>query len=271
MRAGGSIVFATDFGPASEWVGICHAVIARIAPQARVIDLTHSLRPFDVEGAGLILQAALSFAPVGVAVLVVDPGVGTERREIAVQCRRGDVLVGPDNGLLPAAAEGLGGIVAARALANEQLHLDAVSKTFHARDVFCPVAAHLANGVVFEDVGGSIDPVQLVAWRKPLLDVQRDRVRTEIIDVDGFGNVRLSAKYDALEKSGLAHTRALHVATPHGSVSVQIAETFGALAPGRFGLVIDSFGWLCLCLDRASAAERLRVARGDIIELINFE
>jgi S-adenosylmethionine hydrolase len=269
MRNGGFIVFATDFGPASEWVGICHAVMARIAPLARVIDLTHSLRPFDIEGAGLILQASLSYAPRGVAVLVVDPGVGTRRREIAVQCRRGDVLVGPDNGLLPAAAEGLGGILAARLLSNERLHLETVSGTFHARDVFCPVAAHLASGVAFDEVGDAIELARLVAWRKPLLDVQRDRVRCEIIDVDGFGNARLSAKFDALEKSGLARAGALYVATPQGSAPLELAATFGALPPGQIGLVIDSFGWLCICLDRANAAKHLGIARGDIVELLS--
>jgi S-adenosyl-L-methionine hydrolase (adenosine-forming) len=267
MIDGGPILFASDFGPGSEWVGICHAVIARIAPNVRVIDLTHSLRPFDVEGAGLILQAALPYAPVGLSVLVVDPGVGTDRRRVAVQCRRGDVLVGPDNGLLPAAAEGLAGIVAARELGSLRWHLETVSKTFHARDVFCPVAAHLATGVLFEDVGDPIDITQLVQSRKPLLDIRPDCLRAEIIDVDRFGNVRLSAKADALEKSGLARANSLRVATSRGDAPVQIAATFGALSPDHFGLVVDSFGWLCVCLDRASAAQHLDVARGESVEI----
>jgi S-adenosyl-L-methionine hydrolase (adenosine-forming) len=267
MNGYGTIMFATDFGAASEWVGICHAVMARIAPHARVIDLTHALRPFDVEGAGLILQAALPYAPVGLAVLVVDPGVGTQRREIAVLCSRGDVLVGPDNGLLTAAAEGLGGIVAARLLDNERLHLEVKSTTFHARDVFCPVAAHLAKGVPFEDVGQSIDSAQLATWRKPLLDVEAGRIRCEVVDVDGFGNVRLAAKPDALERSSLARAGGLCVVTAHGKADVGVAATFADLRPGQLGLIIDSLGWLSLCADRASAAQRLGIARGDIIAL----
>jgi S-adenosylmethionine hydrolase len=262
-----TIAFASDFGAASEWVGICHAVIARIAPRARVNDLTHALRPFDVQGASLIVQAALPYAPAGLAVLVVDPGVGTRRREIAVRCARGDVLIGPDNGLLPGAAESLGGIVAARLLDNERLHLERKSTTFHARDVFCPVAAHLANGIPFGGVGRSIDVAELVPWRKPLLVVEAGRIRCEVIDVDGFGNVRLAAEPDALERSALASASAFSVVTPDGTAEAHIAATYGDVRAGQLGIVVDSFGWLSLCADRASAAARLRIGRGGVVEL----
>jgi S-adenosyl-L-methionine hydrolase (adenosine-forming) len=261
------ILFATDFGPASEWVGICHAVMARIAPHTRVIDLTHALRPFDVEGAGLILQMALPYAPIGVAALVVDPGVGTQRRSIAVQCFRGDLLIGPDNGLLPAAAESLGGIVAARLLDNQRLHLEHRTGTFDARDVFCPVAAHLASGTSFDAVGQTLAAEQLIASRTPHLEIEGHRVRCEIIDVDGFGNLRLSAKRDALELSTLASVEELRLVTEAGQTSLRRAAAFGELQPDDVGLIVDSFGYLSLCLNRASAAQKFGLARGDLIEI----
>jgi hypothetical protein len=179
---------------------------------------------------------------------------------IAVWWGRGDVLVGPDNGLLPAAAEGLGGIVAARLLDNDRLHLAQKSTTFHARDVFCPVAAHLANGIAFEEVGQSIEGAQLVAWHKPLLDIEADRIRCEIIDVDGFGNVRLAAKPDALERTGIASAGALCIVTANGKAEARVAATYGDLRAGRLGLVVDSFGWL----NFASTAQARHSACGSL-------
>lgn len=267
MAAHSQIVFASDFGPGSEWVGICHAVIARIAPDAHVIDLVHSLEPFDVRGASQTLRDALPYAPVGVAVLVVDPGVGSQRRGVALRCGRGDVLIGPDNGLLPAVAEAVGAVGEARELTEARLHLPSVSSTFHARDVFCPVAAHLAAGAPFEEVGPVVDPATLIESWQPRVDVADGRLRCDVTNVDRFGNVRLAARAAALRDAALEGSPKLWVAAPGGEVAAYVAQTYAGLQAGEIGIVEDSFGWLCLCVNRGSAAERLGVRRASSVEL----
>jgi len=158
------IVFVTDYGLADGFVGICHGVMARIAPEARVIDLTHAIPRQDVMRGALVLGRATDFMP-GDAVYaaVVDPGVGSERRSIAVHAASGAVLVGPDNGLLSMAWDAFGGAVAAVEIAAEDVVLQPVSKTFHGRDVFAPAAAHLAHGLPLERMGPSVDPAGLRA------------------------------------------------------------------------------------------------------------
>lgn len=261
------IVFASDFGPGSEWVGICHAVIAGIAPDAAIIDLVHSLEPFDVMGASQTLRDALPYAPPGFAVLVVDPGVGSKRRGVALRCGRGDVLVGPDNGLLPAAAEALGDIREARELSNKRLHSANASSTFHARDVFCPVAAHLAAGTPFAEVGSAFDPATLVESWRPRLELGAGWVRCDVTNIDRFGNVRLAARAVALRDAGLEKAARLWVAAPGGEVAARRVPTYAPLGAGEVGIVDDSFGWLCLCINRGSAAERLAVRRAWLVEL----
>jgi S-adenosyl-L-methionine hydrolase (adenosine-forming) len=261
------IVFASDFGAGSEWVGVCHAVMATIAPQSRILDLTHTLPRFDVSGAGMILREALPYTPVSAAALVVDPGVGTERRAIVLRAARGDVLVGPDNGLLPLAAERIGGTAAAAVIDTARFQLPSTSTTFHARDVFCPVAARISSGTPFEELGTPIDVATLVRARPMLLEVGPGRIVCEATHVDGFGNVRLSARPESFAEAGLDGEEAVWVLTPSGELSAHRAPTFAALDSNRVGLILDSFGWFALCINRGSAADRLGVQRGSRIEL----
>lgn len=261
------IVFATDFGPGTEWVGVCHAVMAGIAPACRIIDLTHALPRFDVSASGLVLREAMPYVPPCVGAMIVDPGVGTDRRAIAVKTGRGDVLVGPDNGLLPLAAERIGGMVFARLLDARAFELPGASTTFHARDLFCPVAARMCAGLAFESVGDEVLADTLVAATPPLLDVGEGRVVCETIGIDSFGNVRLSGRLESLTAAGLDKEEALWILAPNGELSLHRAPTFGALPPGRIGLIVDSFGWLSLCIDKGNAAEKLGANRGSRIEL----
>jgi len=255
------IVFATDFGPGTEWVGVCHAVMVRIAPQARIIDLTHTLPKFDARAAGLILRDVLPYAPRCAAALVVDPGVGTQRRAILVLTERGDLLAGPDNGLLPLAAEAIGGVAAARSIETAS-----TSFTFHARDVFCPAAARLSTGTSFAAIGPDIAVSSLVRAAPLIADVREGPIECEVLDVDVFGNVRLSIRPDALQKAGL-DGETLNVETSRGRSTAVRRDTFGALAQGEVGAIVDSFGWMTLCLNRASAADMLGLARGSRITL----
>jgi S-adenosylmethionine hydrolase len=161
------VTLLTDFGLRDPSAAICKAVVLGICPDAEVIDLAHDVRKYAIGEGALALWAALPYVPVGTHVAVVDPGVGTARRPVALQVARGDVLVGPDNGLLAPAAERLGGIVEARELANEALRLPVVSSTFHGRDVFAPAAGHLAAGVAFEALGPVVEPSTLVPSTLP--------------------------------------------------------------------------------------------------------
>ena len=267
MAESAPIIFASDFGPGSEWVGICHAVIAKIAPAAKVIDLTHALEPFDVPGASQTLRSALPYAPAGIAVFVVDPGVGSVRRAVALLCGRGDILVGPDNGLLPSPAAAVDGIVAARELANSRFHLSFGSTTFHARDVFCPVAAHLADGAAFEELGPSLALETLEPSWIPEIRIVEGKVRCDVTNVDRFGNVRLAIRADALRSAGIGDLRSLWVLGPEGEVAASRAATFADVEHGHLGLIEDSFGSMCLCINKGSAAQRLGVRRSSPIEL----
>jgi len=261
------ILFASDFGPGSEWVGTCHAVVAAIAPTTHIIDLTHALTPFDVAGAAAVLADVVPFAPPSIAVLVVDPGVGSTRRAIALRCGRGDILVGPDNGLLTSVAQSLGGAREARELSETRYHGRSRSSTFHARDVFSPVAAHLSLGVAFEDVGSTLELQSLCSLVPPRAEIVPGRIRCEVTNIDRFGNVRLSVKTDALNEAKLNERDSLTVSSPAGKLYARRARTYQDLAADEMGLIVDSFGWLCLVMNRASTAQLLGANRGSPVEI----
>ncbi|HEX2026043.1 MAG TPA: SAM-dependent chlorinase/fluorinase, partial [Actinomycetota bacterium] len=198
------ILFLSDFGVDDEYVGLCHAVIARVAPDVRVVDLHHGVPPQDVTTGALTLAHAAAYGPDDAVFLaVVDPGVGTRRRGVAVEAGSG-VLVGPDNGVLALAADALGGARRAVALVPGRVVPWPVSRTFHGRDVFAPAAARLALGAALADVGDPIDTDTLseLLVGEPL--VEMGRVATTVIGIDRFGNVRLGARPADLEVAGLA-------------------------------------------------------------------
>ena len=265
------ILFASDFGPGSEWVGTCHAVVAAIAPDTRIIDLTHTLTPFDVAGAAAVIADVMPFAAPAIAVLVVDPGVGSARRAIGLRCGRGDILVGPDNGLLTSVAASVGGARDARELNVRRYHGRSRSSTFHARDVFSPVAAHLSRGVAFEDVGSLLSLQSLCSLKPPRVEIVPGRITCEVTNIDRFGNVRLSAKADALNEAKLESRDSVIGCAPGGKLVARRARTYQDLAPDEVGLIEDSFGWLCLVMNRASAAEYLGASRGSAVEIFGCE
>src|SRR4051794_28459463 len=174
------ITFLTDFGLQDDFVGVCHGVIARIAPEARVIDVTHGIPPQDVLQGGLVLANAMRYLPVAVHLAVVDPGVGGERRAVGIATKDGRVFVGPDNGLLAPAADAAG-IEAAHELTETRFHLEHVSRTFHARDIFAPTAAHVATGVALAELGPAVDPATLVRVQFPEPDVGRSSASATVV------------------------------------------------------------------------------------------
>ncbi len=194
LPAGQMIVsLVTDYGTEDDFVGICHGVIASIAPDARIIDVTHGVPRFDVRRGAIVLHDALPYLPVGVHMAVVDPQVGTERRGIAVQCHDGRVLVGPDNGLLSLAWRTAGGVDTAVDITLSPHRLEPVSATFHGRDVFAPVAAHIAAGEPVEDAGTPLEPDALQEVEPLWPEQEGDTLVTRVLYVDGFGNATLNA------------------------------------------------------------------------------
>jgi S-adenosyl-L-methionine hydrolase (adenosine-forming) len=261
------ILFLSDFGLDDEYVGLCHAVIARVAPEAKVIDLHHGVPPHDVVTGARTLAQAVSYGPEDAVFLaVVDPGVGTRRRGVALEA--GDaLLVGPDNGILMEAALALGGVTAGVELEAGRVVPWPVSDTFHGRDVFAPAAARLAAGAELGEVGRGIDPGTLTL---PALlagpEAERGRVSTSVIGVDRFGNVRLGALPGHLETAEL-EAEELVLLVAGAPVTVRRVRTYGELEPAAVGLLVDSAGWLAVVRNGASAAEHLGLRPGDAVEL----
>jgi S-adenosylmethionine hydrolase len=257
------ISFLTDFGPDGP-APICRGVMLGIAPDAQIVDIAHGVRKYAIRDGAYLLWCALPYMPIGTHVAVVDPGVGTERLAVAIRAGRGDVLVGPDNGLLMPAAERLGGPVEGRRLENRELMLPVTSSTFHGRDIFSPVAAHLASGTPFEAVGPELPIDELVALRFPKPEVDASVLRSSIVYVDSFGNVRLAGEpADLVEAIGdLDEGRPLSVEIEGEGGLPETLEatwelTFGRTAMGATLVYQDSFSQLSLADNQGDVAGRL--------------
>jgi S-adenosyl-L-methionine hydrolase (adenosine-forming) len=256
------IVFITDYGRADEFVGVCQGVMTRIAPGARVIDLTHDIPRQDVMRGALILARATTYMPEdAVYVAVVDPGVGTERRSIAVEVASGALLVGPDNGLLSLAWTALGGAERAAEIADPSVMLFPVSKTFHGRDVFAPAGAHLAAGVPLEDVGPALEPSRLRTLEMPGPMVAAGALGCRVIGVDGFGNVQLNARPPDMDEAGLGAM--LQVA----GRTIPRVGMFADVPEGVLAAIVDSQGYVALVVNHGSAAELLSLKDGAAVIL----
>ena len=263
-----TISFLSDYGLRDEFVGIVKGVIADLAPHARVIDLTHEVPPFDVRAGSLALARCITYVPQGVVLAVVDPGVGTARRGIAVSVGDGrGILVGPDNGLLSMGTALAGGADAAVVLNNPRYQLEAPGDTFAGRDIFAPAAAHLCNGVALGELGDTIDPNLLLPGVVPLPRTEADTIVAEVTWDDRYGNCQLNVGPDEVERLGT--TLSIGLTSPTGERSTRTAAVVRTFADigGGIGLVVDSFGMLAICVDRGSAAEELSVAPGDAVVL----
>jgi len=261
------VCFLSDFGLADDFVGTCKGVMLGIAPGVAIVDLTHEVPGFAVEAGAEILQHATRYMPDDAVYLaVVDPGVGTGRRELALRTGGGALLVGPDNGLLMPAAESLGGVSEAVALTDKRYHLKPVSSTFHGRDVFAPIAARLAAGAELSGLGEPVDPSSLVRLEPPgVLSNAGAGFVTRIISIDRFGNARLSLTQ---EESGLEYGDDLKVDVGDGRMSVRYVETFGSAKAGELVLVPDSHWRLSLAINKGNASQALALGVGGKVRLI---
>jgi S-adenosyl-L-methionine hydrolase (adenosine-forming) len=262
------ITFLSDYGLHDGFVGVCHGVIARICPQARVIDLTHGVRRHDIRGGALVLRGALAYLPVGVHLAVVDPDVGAERRAVALRLADDRLLVGPDNGLLSLAAGVGGGVVEAVDIGLSSFRLEPVSATFHGRDIFAPVAAQLAAGVPIAEVGEPSDPDQLVRIELPRPQRRDGLLVAHAIYVDHFGNVQLDVRHEDLSETGLKLGRPVGLEGGSGGGHLaHYALTFADVRPGEVLIYEDADRTLALAVSHGNAAERLGLAVGDEVRI----
>jgi hypothetical protein len=259
------VTFFTDFGLQDDFVGVCHGVIARIAPEARVIDVTHGIAPQAVLQGAVVLANAVPYLPVGIHLAVVDPGVGGHRRAVAIRTRDGRTFVGPDNGLLMRAADALG-VAAAHELTNERYRLERVSRTFHARDVFSPAAAHIANGVELAELGPAVDPSTLVRIELPEPHVGRTHVEATVVAVDRFGNIGLNLRAAHVDGM-LTPGERVELRLPLDAYFALVAETFADAERGELILYEDSYGTYSIAISGGDAAGLTGARPGDTIRI----
>jgi S-adenosylmethionine hydrolase len=270
-RGAGHVFLLTDYGYDDEFAGVLRTVLAREAPRADVVDISHGVPAFDVRAGALMLERTVPHLGPGVVVAVVDPGVGTARRAVAASVvREGGprFLVGPDNGLLAPAIEVLGG--ATRAVALRREPNDDAGATFDGRDVFAPAAASLWCGESLDSLGEEIDPASLVRLEPPVLSTRPGEIEAEVLWIDRFGNVQLSASPSDLDTSGIGEL--LEVTAAGRRFPARASSSFsvrGSHSPegAPIGLIVDSNGRLSLVCERRSAATVLGVSERDVVTL----
>lgn len=265
MSGAAIVTFLSDYGLQDEFVGVCHGVMLRIAPELRIVDVHHNILRQDIRHGAVVLEQAVSFMPEAVHLAVVDPSVGSGRRAIVVHSSSGSLLVGPDNGLLIPAAEKLGGVDAAFELTNEDYLLTPVSNTFQGRDVFAPACAHLAMGADPSELGPPLDPGLLVQLEIPDAWVHEDHLHAEVLQVDRFGNLQLNLDRALLDKVSLGLAEVLEVRLEGRRLNVVQGSTFSDVASGEFVVVEDSYGHLSLAINNGDAAATLRARAGSTV------
>jgi S-adenosylmethionine hydrolase len=262
-----TVTFLSDYGTADEFVGVVHSVIRSITPELTVLDLTHEISPHDVRAGSLVLARSAQYLCPGIVLAVVDPGVGTDRRPVAVEVGEGaSVLVGPDNGLLAPAVGMVGGATRAVVLDRPEHHLPSPGDTFAGRDLFAPVVAALAQGLDLHDVGTPIDPAALQPAMVPLSREEDGNVVAQILWIDRFGNAQLNVGPEEVEQLG-ERVRLRFGGTMPTTRSAAVARTFADVGSGQVGLVVDSYGLLAVAMDRRSAATELGLSEDDPVTI----
>lgn len=262
MRCMSVITLTTDFGSQDWFVGTMKGVIARLASNVQVIDIAHEIAPGDIRGGAFALAAAAPYFPDGtIHVVVVDPGVGSERRAIALETKSA-IFIGPDNGVLSWAVRDVP-IKEAREISNSDWYLQPLSHTFHGRDVFSPVAARLAAGAAFSDVGESIRDFVRIPW--PAVTQGENRLAGEVVHVDRFGNSITNLREDTLPPEAVARGA---VRLRCVGIDVRLRTCYADAGPGEALAVASSSGLLELAVNGGSFAERHSVNEGVAVEAV---
>ena len=261
------ITFLTDFGLQDDFVGTCHGVMKRIAPEVQIIDITHGIPPQGVLQGALTLADTLPFMPPGVHLAVVDPGVGGARRALALRDGEGRMHVGPDNGLLIPATEKFGGIAEAHELANPDYALEPVSRTFHGRDLFSPAAAHLSLGVPLAELGPPIDPDALARLDLPQPDLRASRIQCTVVSIDRFGNVQLNLDRSHFEQIGIVPGTRVELQIGPERYYAVAARTFADARPGDIILFEDSYRNISVAITGGTAAGTFGIKPGQELRI----
>jgi hypothetical protein len=262
------ITFLSDYGYEDEFAGVCRAVIARIAPDAPVVDLTHGIERHATDRGATVLANALPYTAPGIHLAVVDPGVGSPRRAVAVRTATDDrILVGPDNGLLWPAIDMLGGAVEAVDVSLSSLRLEPISATFHGRDIFAPVAAHLARGTPLAEAGEEIEGESLVRLEAPKPVIEEGRVLAHVVSMDRFGNAALDLTAAQLPETGLRMGHPITVDAAGVTHDGVFTLTFADVPRGGLILYENSYGSLALAVNRGDAATDLGLKPGSEVVL----
>jgi S-adenosylmethionine hydrolase len=262
------VTLLTDYGLRDDFVGVCHGVIRRVAPEIPIIDLTHGVPRHGVREGALTLRNGLPYTPPGVHVAVVDPQVGTERRAVALRCAEDDrVLVGPDNGVLALAWERFGGVVEAVDISRSRHRLEPLSATFHGRDVFCPVGAALAAGEPLADAGEPLDPDELMPLELPEPRLDSGVLVAHALTIDGYGNVALNVGHGDALGAGMRLGETVRV----NSHVAKVVHTFADVSEGELLLYEDAWRSLALAVNRGDAAELLGLRPDDEVRLAPHE
>jgi S-adenosyl-L-methionine hydrolase (adenosine-forming) len=261
------LTFLSDFGLQDDFVGACHGVIKAIAPDVQIIDVTHGIPPQQVLQGALVLANTTPYMPQGVHLAVVDPGVGSARRPLALRSGDGRLFVGPDNGLLVPAAEGLGGIAEVHELANADYALDIVSRTFHGRDLFAPAAAHLAAGVPLEALGPPLAADALARFDLPEPEVGEYRIHATVLYIDRFGNVQLNLTREHLQRAEVTPGTVVEVELALDRYYAVAARTFADARKGDVILYEDAYKNIALAISGGNAADLFAAAPGQEVRI----
>ena len=260
------VCFLSDFGLQDDFVGTCHGVIKRIAPETQIIDVTHGIPAQQILQGALVLASTLPYMPVGIHLAVVDPGVGSSRRALALRDEEGRFFVGPDNGLLIPAAD-LAGIAAAHELANPRYALETISRTFHARDLFAPAVAHLSLGVGIEELGPPIDQDALVRLDLPQPELGPDKIGATVLYVDLFGNIALNVTREHVAEVGIVPGTQVELELGGERFYAVAARTFADARAGDIVLYEDSYRNMSVAISNGNAGEMLRARAGQSLRI----
>lgn len=261
------VTFLSDYGLDDHLVGVCKGVIARIAPHVRIIDVCHQVKPQDVGIGATMLAEAVPYLPVGVHLALVDPFKATHARGIAVRCANGSIFVSPDNGVASRGWEVSDGAQEAYELANPRMWAPTPARSFRGRDVFAPVAAHLARGMPLADLGPAVPLDSLAQAETVVPSVHGDHVHGAVRMVDHFGNLALNVRRSDLEAAGIQLGDVLELRCGGRALEVPFALTFGEVPAGRTVVCEDSFRAITIAVNGGRADRVLRAGSGDPIVL----
>jgi S-adenosylmethionine hydrolase len=256
-----TVVFMTDFGVVDDSVALCRGVMYSIVPNLRIVDLTHQVTPFSIlDGARFLYGASPYFAPGTVFVAVVDPGVGSMRKAVVIKTKRGQYFVLPDNGLITLVTD-RDGLESAREITNRDWMVGSkLSSTFHGRDIFSPVGAHVANGEDWTKAGPEVPLAQLVRLEVKAATVDDKGLAGEVIATDGpFGNLVTNVDSDLFAKLGYALGDEVTFHIGEHKVTAPFVRTFSDVPVGKPLLYVDSRGHLGFSVNQKSAADTYKI------------